>query len=258
MKQHILETVENLYELLEVDPSASIDEVRKSYERKLEEVHEESLASYSLCPDEENEQRLMKLSIAFMKLADPHTRKQYDQGFMSGKKSRQNRSESRPMRDTAQPKKNGAWSSTKDRKVVFIQSQETSNGISFRSREESSNESAKQHKDAFLVLAEKNEKSRQKVKDFFLSIEAQGRKVRFSGTLLNQIRKLKGIKVSELAEVTRIRQTYLNAIEQEKFEIFPSVVYLRGYLHCFIKTLDLPQKEVIQDYMKIYEDWNRY
>ena len=63
--------------------------------------------------------------------------------------------------------------------------------------------------------------------------------------------------VSEMAEVTRIRQTYLNAIEEEKFEVFPSAVYLRGYLHCFIKTLDLPQEKVIRDYMKIYEDWIR-
>ena len=62
MAQLINSDAENLYELLGVNPSASIEEVRESYERKLEEVHEESLASYSLCPDEENEQRLRKES----------------------------------------------------------------------------------------------------------------------------------------------------------------------------------------------------
>ena len=62
MAQLITSNAENLYELLGVHPSASIEEVRESYERKLEEVHEESLASYSLCPDEENEKCLKNLT----------------------------------------------------------------------------------------------------------------------------------------------------------------------------------------------------
>ena len=74
MPQLITSNAENLYELLGIHPSASIEEVRESYERKLEEVHDESLASYSLSSDEENEQRLKNLSMAFMKLADPRSR----------------------------------------------------------------------------------------------------------------------------------------------------------------------------------------
>ena len=256
MAQLITSNAENLYELLGVHPSASIEEVRESYERKLEEVHEESLASYSLCPDEENEQRLKNLSMAFMKLADPRSRKQYDQGFES-MRTRLDRSSSRSIKGMPKPEKTGARPLTEDRKVVFIQPQQLPDVDSFPSREESANESAKLHKDTFRVLAGKNEKTRQKVEEYVLSLEAHDEKVRFNGAILNQIRKLKGIKVSEMAEVTRIRQTYLNAIEEEKFEVFPSAVYLRGYLHCFIKTLDLPQEKVIRDYMKIYENWIR-
>ena len=44
-----MEPAENFYELLEVESTASFEEVQQAYEKKLEEVHEESLASYSLC-----------------------------------------------------------------------------------------------------------------------------------------------------------------------------------------------------------------
>ena len=57
-----MEPAENYYELLEVKSTASFEEVQKAYEKKLEEVHEESLASYSLCPVDENEE-LLKNSV---------------------------------------------------------------------------------------------------------------------------------------------------------------------------------------------------
>ena len=53
-----MEPAENFYELLEVESTASFEEVQQAYEKKLEEVHEESLASYSLCPVDENEELL--------------------------------------------------------------------------------------------------------------------------------------------------------------------------------------------------------
>jgi len=69
---------ENFYELLEVESTASFEEVQQAYEKKLEEVHEESLASYSLCPVDENEELLKKLSEAFMQLANPEVRRSHD------------------------------------------------------------------------------------------------------------------------------------------------------------------------------------
>ena len=73
-----MEPAENFYELLEVESTASFEEVQQAYEKKLEEVHEESLASYSLCPVDENEELLKKLSEAFMQLANPEARKTHD------------------------------------------------------------------------------------------------------------------------------------------------------------------------------------
>ena len=73
-----MEPAENFYELLEVESTASFEEVQQAYEKKLEEVHEESLASYSLCPVDENEELLKKLSEAFMQLANPEVRRSHD------------------------------------------------------------------------------------------------------------------------------------------------------------------------------------
>ncbi len=51
-----MEPAENYYQLLEDESTASFEEVQQAYAKTLEEVHEESLASYSLCPDDENEE----------------------------------------------------------------------------------------------------------------------------------------------------------------------------------------------------------
>ena len=86
-------------------------------------------------------------------------------------------------------------------------------------------------------------------------MEANEGIVRYSGSVLHQIRELKGITLMELATVTCVRGAYLDSIEKENFEIFPSAVYLKGYLHCYLKALNLPLDQVSEQYMMLFEVW---
>jgi len=95
-----------------------------------------------------------------------------------------------------------------------------------------------------------------KLQEYYQFLEANEGVIRYSGSVLHQIRELKGITIMELATVTCVRGTYLESIEKENFETFPSSVYLKGYLHCYLKALELPLEEVSEQYMMLFDDWN--
>ncbi|MEC8222770.1 MAG: helix-turn-helix domain-containing protein, partial [SAR324 cluster bacterium] len=124
------------------------------------------------------------------------------------------------------------------------------------SLEEITLQSAKVRQDAFQKLAEKNRMTDSKLQEYYQFLKANEGVIRYSGSVLHQIRELKGITIMELATVTCVRGTYLESIEKENFETFPSSVYLKGYLHCYLKALELPLEEVSEQYMTLFDEWN--
>ena len=75
---------ENYYQILEVQKTASLLEIRYAYEGKLEETQLEAFAAYSLLPEEETEEKLLHFSQAFMTLANPVARAKYDDELQQG------------------------------------------------------------------------------------------------------------------------------------------------------------------------------
>jgi flagellar biosynthesis protein FlhG len=49
---------------------------------------------------------------------------------------------------------------------------------------------------------------------------------------------------------TKIRQTYLQAIEEERYEALPPPVFLRGFVREFAACLGLPAEEVARAFLK--------
>ncbi len=271
---------DNCYQLLGVLQSASLNEIRDAYERKLEEVHEESLAAYSLCPEDVNEQRLLNLSLAFMKLADPEARSQYDRELNAlRKKSGQPRVRGASA-STGDFSEGTSWSS-RDRKVVYLRPRNqgggfsTSSGVQIQpeplvadlnqnpsalqrntvqaSLEELTNQSAQMRQNAFRQLVEKNERAEKKLESYYEKQDTGDAQDRYCGGALKKIRELKEIDLADLATVTCVRQIYLKAIENENIDVFPSGIYLKGYLQCYAKALDLPVEEVTEHYMRRFD-----
>jgi len=75
---------ENYYQILEVQKTASLVEIRYAYEGKLEETQLEAFAAYSLLPEDETEEKLLHFSQAFMTLANPIARAKYDDELQQG------------------------------------------------------------------------------------------------------------------------------------------------------------------------------
>ena len=75
-------------------------------------------------------------------------------------------------------------------------------------------------------------------------------------TLRNQREKL-GLGIHEIAISTKINYKILVNIEKERFAKLPDPGYLRWYLMTYAKALSLDPKEVADEYMKLYRQWER-
>ena len=247
---------ENYYQILEVPKTASLVEIRYAYEGKLEETQLEAFAAYSLLPEEETEEKLLQFSQAFMTLANPVARAKYDdelqQGMVSAemqpvtekehltkiKKSVRVKTKTVPL-PLLPPKK------AKGEKEIGIKKSVIRNIVEESHAERLGN---------YQKLSAKNELAEESLEEFYSTFKTHGGKLSYNGTILQQIRKIKSVTLEELAQITCIRVTYLQAIEDENFSKFTSEIYLKGYLLCYVEALQLPKEQVLTDYILLYKN----
>ena len=276
---------ENFYQLLEVTNTASLATIRNAYEKKLEETHIESFASYTLIPEEETEVLLLQFSQAFVTLANPIARAKYDdelhQQTISAEPRTANEKDSlqkvkkihssgpkwqekkgqweswlakpqkKPEEKAAKNKTETAKSVPKD---VAEQSHENKIKTAKSVPKDVAGQTQKERQDYYINLAEKNVQSEESLEKYYSTLRAHGGKVSFNGAVLQQIRKIKSITLDELAKITCIRSSYLKAIEDENFNIFTSEIYLKGYLLCYVEAMNLPVEQILEEYISLYKN----
>ena len=276
---------ENFYQLLEVTNTASLATIRNAYEKKLEETHIESFASYTLIPEEETEVLLLQFSQAFVTLANPIARAKYDdelhQQTISAETRTANEKDSLQKVKkihSSRPKwqeKKGRWESwlakpqkkpeekaAKNKtekaksvpKDVAEQSHENKIKTAKSVPKDVAGQTQKERQDYYINLAEKNVQSEESLEKYYSTLRAHGGKVSFNGAVLQQIRKIKSITLDELAKITCIRSSYLKAIEDENFNIFTSEIYLKGYLLCYVEAMNLPVEQILEEYIFLYKN----
>jgi len=276
---------ENFYQLLGVTNTASLATIRNAYEKKLEETHIESFASYTLVPEEETEVLLLQFSQAFVTLANPIARAKYDdelhQETNSSEPKTENKNESlQKVKKNNSPREN--WKGKKDnwgswpakpqkkseekaandetetakslRKDVAEQSHDNKTKTAKSVPKDVAGQTQKERQDYYVNLAEKNVQSEESLETYYSTLKAHGGKVSFNGAVLQQIRKIKSITLDELAKITCIRSSYLKAIEDENFNIFTSEIYLKGYLLCYIEAMNLPVEQILEEYISLYKN----
>jgi len=65
------------------------------------------------------------------------------------------------------------------------------------------------------------------------------------GDRLQQERKKQGLSLDEIAHATRIRKSFLEAIEKGEYKKLPSSAYAQGFIKNYIDFLGLPEKELL-------------
>jgi flagellar biosynthesis protein FlhG len=71
-----------------------------------------------------------------------------------------------------------------------------------------------------------------------------------TGEELRGMREAAGVSLRQLAASTKIGTRFLEYIEEDRFELLPAPVYLRGFLQEYARTIGLDPKRVAEAYMK--------
>jgi flagellar biosynthesis protein FlhG len=76
----------------------------------------------------------------------------------------------------------------------------------------------------------------------------------FTGALLRKVRESQGLELVDVSSKTKIARGHLQAIEDERYDDLPAVVYTRGFLVEFAKQLRLDPTQVQKTYLRRMRD----
>lgn len=73
------------------------------------------------------------------------------------------------------------------------------------------------------------------------------------GERLRNAREAKGLSLRAVADLTRIRAVYLQALEDERFDALPGGVYARGFLRTYADALGLDADRLMDTYPRAFQ-----
>ena len=206
---------QNHYELLELSPDASPLEISRAYKKVFELYQEGSMASYSFFSSKERKEIIAHLEEAYLTLINPETREEYDSKLMD---------------------------------------------LGVLEREQQYRNKAKEpipiydfKKDHPVMLGPNNRpedlKNRALQNPLIQEILAQDV---LTGEDLRKIRMALEVSLEKIAEVTNVRIGMLKAIEEDKFDLFLPMVYLKGFLKSYAQCLQVDESIIVNGYIKRY------
>src|SRR5689334_16792664 len=77
------------------------------------------------------------------------------------------------------------------------------------------------------------------------------------GKTLREARTEKGIELSEVELVTKIRQKFLAAMEEDRWDELPAPVYAKGFLSTYARYLGLDEEPLLNSYREAFGDPER-
>jgi flagellar biosynthesis protein FlhG len=77
-----------------------------------------------------------------------------------------------------------------------------------------------------------------------------GPETEFTGSLLRKVRESQGLELTDISARTKIARAHLQAIEEERFEDLPALVYTRGFLVELAKQLRIDPLHVQKTYLR--------
>ncbi len=69
------------------------------------------------------------------------------------------------------------------------------------------------------------------------------------GTWLRRQREMRQVDLREIADVTKIGRRYLEALEQDRFDVLPAPVFAKGFLREYARFVGLDPDEVVNSYL---------
>jgi len=211
----------NYYELLDVEPSATSEEIHKAYLLSLATFRPDWFATYSILTEAEREKTLKRTELAFEVLRDPVKRKKYDKllcqappGQLPPGLVEKSRPSAKP--EVAEPPA-GFWTQLK----LHLWPKEKERHDDKAAAEEPARSEAASLSDGYVLSA---------------------------GQYLKTVRMSRGISLEAMAQNTRINIRYLRALEEEQYDRLPSEFHARYMLAAYAKSLKIDTDSVVRSY----------
>ena len=235
----------NYYDVLEVEPNSTLQDIHNAYVRTKNAYSGDSAALYSLMSSEECDKILNQIEEAYSIIGVADKRREYDQarGFNQAH-TPEGFNEQIFSKPNYAPQKNLEEAHNIDNshnemlKEKALRSEfEHQSG---ESRKTQATVSKIQAANKFGLSFEKNEQFEQEIENTTL----------YTGAFLQQIREYKKVTIERMAEMTKISKTYIRNIEGDEFTKLPADVYTRGFVYQYAKCLKLSSDLVATSYMQ--------
>ncbi|MCB0356267.1 MAG: helix-turn-helix domain-containing protein [Bdellovibrionales bacterium] len=216
MNQRFLD--QTYYEILEVAPHATEDEIHRAYIKAKDTYSPDSPALYTMFSPDEAQELSRLIEEAYSVLSNHAARREYDSRLLG----RQPKPEpNRVNMNSASVQLSSPPQRQKNIESVPAGFAKTKFGI-YEVKQEFENE--------------------------IKSLEE------FSGEHLAQMRTYKNITLEDLSDDIRVSRSYLRAIEASEYSALPADVFVRGFVLQYAKALGLNAEKVASSYMKILRD----
>jgi cytoskeleton protein RodZ len=77
------------------------------------------------------------------------------------------------------------------------------------------------------------------------------------GDRMRREREMRGIKLEEISESTKISRRHLLAIEDEHFDRLPGGIFNKGFVRAYARYLGLDEEQAVQDFMTASADYDQ-
>ncbi len=218
----MMKKIENLnyYELLEVSPSASAQDIHRAYERVRRIYEPNSIALYSLFTAEETAAIHQRIEEAYRTLIYEDNRRKYDALLR----------EQNEMPEMPPPSPPRAYEPPAARPLPPLPAGKPPVA------------------EAEPLPAPPPEKPQSE------DITAMSQFIgEFTGPAIKALREQLGLNQRAVANRTKIGMRYLDYIEAEEFAKLPARPYLRGFIMLYAKALGCDAERMVGDYMKRYD-----
>lgn len=211
-------TDQNYYQLLEISPKASFEEVRSAYNQAVSIYSIDSGATYSLFTQKEREQILSRFVDAYKTLTNSQLRREYDHSLIE-------------------------------------KGELTAQEIGFSSLEDSDTTKDKLREVSVDSLTQKVEETENETQPPGGNLDLLENLTSITGKSIKMIRMAREISLEQIYRKTNIPKKTLEDIEEEHFEELPATVYLKGFLRTYAKILNVNQGQMADGYVRRYLEW---
>ena len=219
----------NYYELLEVSPRATAQEVHKAYERIRKIYDPNSIALYSLFSPEETEKIRQRIEDAYRTLVYDENRREYDRTL-------------RGFPDFGEP----APTVPPPRGLV-----ERAANVHAPPPRREAPPPVPQSAPPPAPQARQPEPAAPAMPATLQPAPASIAEI--TGPVLKMLREQRGLSVRQVADTTKLSARYVEGIEEESYQKLPARPYLRGFLFSYARAIGYEPQRIVNDYMKRYD-----